>query len=127
MRLAKWLAAICATSIIAAYAEANNPSPVGKAPEAGSPPIGKGELNANTHIVTESDAAGSSLTDDTFTVIKPQATVYKIGDVLIIDAHGGRLVRVVGVRETGTEIHYQYEQASLAEAFKSLDIHMQGP
>ncbi|RMX05731.1 hypothetical protein D8I35_11175 [Corticibacter populi] len=88
--------------------------------------IGTGEFNANTYLVTAADSAGSSLTADTFTLIKPQAAVHKVGDVLVIDAHGGRLVRIVGVRQTDAEIHYQYEQASLAQAFKHLDIHMQG-
>ena len=120
MRLAKWLAAICATAMITACGGD------GDGETSAQQTIGTGEFNAHTYLVSESDAAGSLLTADTFTVIKPQATIYKIGDVLVVDAHGGRLLRIVGVRETDLEIHYQYEQASLAQAFKRLDIHMQG-
>ena len=130
----KWLAAICVTAIIAGCGgdDKDDNKPVDPAP----PPVtsssdnvtgtGTVELAANTHVVTKSEAAGSTLTDDTFTVTKPQAKVYKVGDILVTDAHGGRLIRVVGVRETGTEIHYQYEQASLAEAFETIDVHIQG-
>ena len=120
MRLAKWLAAICATAMITACGGDDNSE------TSAQQSIGTGEFNAHTYLVSESDAAGSLLTADTFTVLKPQATIYKIGDVLVVDAHGGRLMRVIGVRETDSEIHYQYEQASLAQAFKRLDIHMHG-
>lgn len=120
MRLAKWLAALCATAMITACGGDDNSE------TSAQQSIGTGEFNANTYLVSESDAAGSLLTADTFTVLKPQATIYKIGDVLVVDAHGGRLLRVIGVQETDSEIHYQYEQASLAQAFKRLDIHMHG-
>ena len=115
MRLVKWLAAICATFMFAVCGEA-----------LAQQSIGTGEFNAHTYRVSEPEAAGSTLTADTFTVLKPQATIYKTGDVLVVDAHGGRLLRIVGVRETDSKIHYQYEQASMAQAFKRLDIHIHG-
>lgn len=125
----KWLAAIFAAAIIAGCGgddgDDNKPADPAPPPE-DNKVIGTGELNANTYVVSESATAGSTLTADTFTVTKPQATVHKTGDVLVIDGHGGRLVRIVGVQETATEIRYQYEQASLAEAFKKLDVHLQG-
>lgn len=96
----------------------------------GAPPTeaanGSGTFNANTRLMSETDLQAASFTSNQLTVRKPQATVHTVGTVLVLDGFGGHLVRITGVQQTSTEIQYSVTQASLAEAFESLDVKFSG-
>lgn len=81
---------------------------------------------SRTFVFTEQESRGSTISDTEFEVRQPQQRVYAVGDVLIVDDHGGRLIKITGVQVNADTIVYSYEQASLAEAFEALDIRMQG-
>lgn len=87
---------------------------------------GSGTFNANTHLMETLALDGASMDANVLTVRKPQATVHTVGTVLVIDGFGGHLVRITGVQESSSEIRYSYEQASLAQAFASLDVKFDG-
>ncbi|HEY1091490.1 MAG TPA: hypothetical protein VGE47_10385 [Burkholderiaceae bacterium] len=87
---------------------------------------GSGTFNANTRLMAAADLVGASLDGNTLTVRKPQATTHAVGTVLVVDGFGGHLVRITGVQESATEIRYSVEQASLAQAFASLDVKFDG-
>ena len=88
--------------------------------------IGTGVLMPRTFVFSEQEAKGSTISETEFEVRRPQMRVYEIGDVLIVDDHGGRLIKITGVQIKEDGIVYSYEQASLAEAFETLDVRMQG-
>lgn len=87
---------------------------------------GSGTFNADTRLLAQEALVGASLADNMLTVRKPQAAIYTVGTVLVIDGFGGHLVRITGVQESGNEIRYSVEQASLAQAFASLDVKFDG-
>lgn len=84
--------------------------------------IGTGTFNANTYLLKPAETLNSVITDTTLTLKKPQSQIRKVGDVLIIEDHDGRLLEVTGVSETAGEVVYTYKPASLAKAFNTLDV-----
>ena len=88
--------------------------------------IGSGTFKAGTHLLSASDTQGSTLTEDTLTVRKPQSATYAVGDVLVVDDHGGRLIKITSVQVTDDTIVYGHTPASLAQAFDTLDVNLQG-
>ena len=88
--------------------------------------VGKGVFTKDAKVFSAEQAANSELTDTQFTVRKPQANLYAVGDVLVVDAHGGRLIKIVRISETVDKIIYDYLPASLTAAFETLDVQLAG-
>lgn len=88
--------------------------------------VGSGTFKANTYLFSTQDAQGSTLTDTLFVVRKPQNRTFAVGDVLVVDDHGGRLIRITAVQDNTDSIAYSYTPASLAQAFDTLDVNLQG-
>jgi len=99
--------------------------------ESGSQPdtsqsVGTGVLKPNAFVLSSQDLTGATITDTALTVRKPQSIIRSRGDVLIVDAFGGRLIRITAVLDGGDTITYQYEPAALADAFSELDVAING-
>lgn len=96
--------------------------------------IGEGVFQPKTKVMESGALSGAQIVetdeDGEFGILvvkKPQATVYEVGDIIIVDGLGGLLIKITGIEETDDEIRYTFTQASLAEAFESLDMHMDMP
>lgn len=90
------------------------------------PSHGTGILKSNAHVLSATQAAGSTLTPNTLIVRKPQSRRFSPGEVVILDAHEGRLLKITSVSETADTIVYQYTLASLAQAFEKLEVSFDG-
>ena len=90
------------------------------------PSIGTGTLKANAYVLDQTAAEASIFTSLNLTVKKPQAKTFRVGDVLVVDGHGGRLVKIEAVQESPEAIVYQYSIAGLSDVFESLDIAIKG-
>lgn len=90
------------------------------------PSHGTGILQGNAYVLSAEQAAGSTLTLQTLTVRKPQSRRFVPGDVVILDAHEGRLLKITSVAESADTVTYQYTLASLAQAFRKLDVSFSG-
>lgn len=96
------------------------------APAENTTSSGSGVFKSNTRLMTADEAANSILTADTLTVKKPQPSTYAVGTVVVVDGHGGRLIKITSVAESSDSTTYGYVQASLAQAFEKLDVAFQG-
>lgn len=99
------------------------------APPPAAPPVassGTGTLKSSAHVLEAGAAAGSTLTENTLVVRKPQPRVFAVGEVMVLDAHGGRLIRIESVLDATDTITYGYSLASLTDVFASLDVRIQG-
>lgn len=127
MKFKQW-AVVLSTAILAACGGGSGQEPSGVPSQ--PPPItnssGSGVFKEGTRLLTEEEAIGSTYTSDTLTVKKPQAVVYPVGTVLVVDGHGGRLIKITSVTQLGDSIVYGHEEAGLAQAFEKLDVAFQG-
>lgn len=78
-------------------------------------------VGKNSYVFSAEDSQGSTFTDTHFEVRKPQRHVHAPGDVLIVDDHGGKLIRITAVEDLLDSIRYSHEPASLMEAFDGVD------
>ena len=86
--------------------------------------IGKGAFTKDAKVFSADQATNSELTIDQFIVRKPQSTTYTKGDVLVVDAHGGRLIKITSKTEAIDKIIYGYVPAQLTEVFETLDVRL---
>jgi len=125
MKLFKWFSVAALATVLAACGGGS-----GGTDGAEPPPVQKGDgtgtFNPQTRLMTASELDGATLDGTTLTVRKPQANKHAVGNVLVLDGFGGRLIEITAVSESDTEIRYTYTLASLAQAFETLDLHFSG-
>lgn len=103
------------------------PPSSGSGPSPATPDsVGTGSLKPNAFVLSASDLLGATITDTELTVRKPQSVIRARGDVLIVDAFGGRLIRITAVLHGADTITYQYEPAALQDAFAELNVSIPG-
>jgi hypothetical protein len=87
---------------------------------------GQGVMKPNAYLFSASASDGSTLVGNLFTVKKPQSKIHDVGDVLVLDNHGGHLLKVLSVQSSDTHIVYTIDRASLTDVFSELKVAFNG-
>ncbi len=87
---------------------------------------GQGVMKPNAYLFSASASDGSTLVGNLFTVKKPQSKIHSVGDVLVVDNHGGHLLKVLSVQQNDAQIIYTIDRASLTDVFSELKVAFSG-
>ena len=125
MRILRLLSIAILVMILSACGGGDDSEQTAATPYTG-PSDGTGVMKSNAYLLDSTAAKDSTFTNDILTVKKPQQKMYQKGDVIVLDAHDGRLLKVISATESADSIVYQVQSASLTDVFSKLSVAFKG-